>query len=121
MYQDTLSAFSQLNKKAMESTQELTDIQLKAWEQFTSKQLELADYAMKTSVRQMNIASDSKDAKDAMAEQAKLYEEFTTKMMEGARDTMGIANGMRDQLKDWMQKGIDSTVEEMKKASAPSA
>ena len=111
MQKDFIKGVETLNKTVLESVKRLAEINGKAVERATERQLALtADY-MDAAVRQMGLFGDMKDVQAVVAAQSKLVSEFGEKLVAHAKKNAEIFEQTKGEYSSWLEEGIKQASE----------
>lgn len=101
------------------SLKELGEINGKAFEKLTEQQLGLVANSVDAVVKQASLVTDSKGYKDLLAGEAKLFTEYSEKLLDAFRKTTEILTDSKDEITAWIEKTIDTTTAPIKKGITP--
>ena len=99
-----------LNKTMLDSMKRLAEINGKAIERTTERQLAIAADYLDVTVAQFGLFSEVKDVQSAVAAQSKLVSEFGEKMVAHAKKNVEVFEATKGDYAAWLEEG-------MKKAS----
>lgn len=112
---------SSANKSAYEAFQQLSEANAQTWEKLTNAQLDLVGVIYEAIAKQLKLWSDAKDYRDMFAAQSKLTEEYGNKVVQNARQKLVILAGARDAYNAWIEQGVDSATENLKRTATKRA
>lgn len=117
---DATKIVTEITSKNAERMNALAELNLRAWERMTSRQMDVMGYFMEQSMRAMKVAAESKSYTDFVKAQMEMAKELGEHMMEESKTTLKVANEVRDEFRDWYKDGMTEIAADMRKA-APAA
>lgn len=115
---ETFSLFNELTKQNMERLSALGEINMRAFEKMTQRQMDCFNLFVEQSNRTVKMASESKGSSELLKGQVELGKEMSETMMGRARENMELATELRDEYRAWVQSGVEAAQAEMKKGVA---
>jgi phasin family protein len=113
-HNELVQQWTELNKTAMEAIKELGEINTNAMTKLTQRQMEMVSLYMEGSAKQLEALSQAKGVPDLISAQSGLFAQLNEKLMANAQQTMDVLAAVKQDLTDWVEKG-------MKTASANSS
>jgi len=111
MQKEFLKGIETFNKTVLDSVKRLAEINGKAAELATERQLALvADY-MDVAVRQLSLYGDVKDMQGAVTAQSKLVSEFGEKMAAHAKKNAEAFETTKGEYASWLEDGLKQAAE----------
>lgn len=111
MQKDFIKGVETLNKTVLESVKRLAEINGKAVERVTERQLALAADYMDATVRQMSLFGDMKDVQAVVAAQSKLVSEFGEKLVAHAKKNAEVFEETKGEYAAWIEEGLKQATE----------
>ncbi len=115
---DTVKIVTDLTHKNVERMNTLGELNLRAWEQMTARQMDLMGFFMEQTVRSMKLASESKSFTDLAKAQMEMAKEMGERMMDESKSSLKVASEVRDEYRDWYKQGMTEVVEGMRVPAA---
>jgi hypothetical protein len=112
---DTLNLFNEMGNKGFEQLNALGELNLKAWERFTARQLDAVNLMMEQGVRQMKLATESKGYNDYLKGHVELARETGERLMAETKTNLDLAGTMREDYRAWFQRGVSDLTAEIRK------
>jgi|GEM_PF-1558423 len=106
MQKDFVAGIEELNAATVKSIKSLGEIQLRAMEKITERQIALASDYMSQGVKQMQSIAGSKDLSKMFESQANFVSEFNQRVVDDAQKTAEILSESKTELSEWMEEGI---------------
>ena len=117
---DATKIVTEITSKNAERMNALAELNLRAWERMTSRQMDVMGYFMEQSMRSLKVAAESKSYTDFVKTQMEMAKELGEHMVEESKTTLKVANEVRDEFRDWYKDGMTEIAADMRKA-APAA
>ncbi len=117
---DNLNLMNEMGTKGFERLTALGELNLRAWEKLTARQLDAMNLMVEQGVRQMRLATESKGYNEYLKGQVELAKELSTRLMEETKTNLQVAGEVRDQYRSWFQQGVSEVTADLRKA-APQA
>lgn len=114
---DTTKIVTELASKNAERMNALAELNLRAWERMTSRQMDVMGYFMEQSMRAMKVAAESKSYTDFVKTQMEMAKELGEHMMEESKTTLKVANEVRDEYRDWYKDGMNEIAADLRKVT----
>jgi hypothetical protein len=111
---------SQVGNKGVARLNELGELNLRTLEKLAGRQMDAMNLMMEQGVRQMKLATESKGYSEYLKGGVELATEISTRMMEESKINMQLVGQVRDDYRDWFQKGVSELSSDFRKAG-PSA
>ena len=118
MNKQYFETMTDVGRRSYEFGQQLTDINLKAFDRLTSAQVKLWGDAMEKGLDKAKRLSEAKGYRDVLEVQMELAREMTQTAVEQGRTSMEVLTGTRDELMKAYEAGFREVAEEVQK-SAP--
>ncbi|MGH8509812.1 MAG: phasin family protein [Gammaproteobacteria bacterium] len=110
MQREMIDQWAALSKSALESMQELGEINAKLVKRMTAQQEAILSACLEASAKEMNLVGVAKDAQDLLAKQADLASEYGAKFVEIVRGTNDLLSECKNELSAWADRGMEKTV-----------
>jgi len=107
---DNANAMNELSDRGLARMNALGELNLKAAEKLTNRQMDAFNLFMEQSVRLMTLASEAKGYSDLYKGQVDMAKEMTERMMAESKTNMQVAGELRDEYRGW----FDATVAEVR-------
>ena len=120
-YEDTFSQVSKAVNENYTSLRKLADINMNAWDQLASKQLEIMKLCFDTSTRQAEMGNDVKRADEMFGKQVELARELGEKLVESNEQVVEILNSTRDEYQGWVEAGTEQARTHMEQVAPAKA
>jgi hypothetical protein len=88
-----------------------SEMNLRAWERMTARQMDVMGFFMEQTLRSMKLAGESKSYTDYVKAQTEMAKELGERVMEESKTSMKIAAEVRDEYRDWYKQGVTEVVE----------
>ena len=118
---DATKIATELASKNAERMNALAELNLRAWERMTSRQMDVMGYFMAQSMRAMKVAAESKSYTDFVKTQMEMAKELGEHMMEESKNTVKVANEVRDEYRDWYKDGMNDIAADLRKVTPAAA
>ena len=115
---DTAKIVTDLTNKNLERMNAFGELNLRAWERLTARQMDVASYLMEQTVRSMKLASESKSYTDLVKAQMEMAKELGAHMMEESKTSLKVAAEVRDEYRDWYKQGVSDIADGMRVPTA---
>jgi len=116
--QDTVKLVTELTNKNVERMNALNDLNLRAWERLTSRQMDVMGFFMEQTMRSMKLATESKSYTDFAKAQMELAKSVGERLMEESKTNVQVAAEVRDEYRDWYKHGMTEIAAEMRVPAA---
>lgn len=123
MTDDFTKQWNQISKTAIESMQELGNINTRVVEKLTEQQLAVLNTCMEASQRELELAASGakvQDPQSLLTAQAELMAEYNSRLMAIVQSTGEILKDCNSEITSWADKGMNVTKTAVKKP-APKA
>ncbi len=110
---EQMIAFS---KSAIESMQELSEINSRILKNVSAQQMEILNTCLEASSKEAELLTQAKDPKDVLASQTALTAEYNARFMDIVRDTAEVLNACKDELTGWAQKNVEANISSINSA-----
>jgi phasin family protein len=117
MQNELLEMVNQFNENVLNSVKRIGDINMRTFEQMTSKQAEIMNECLESTAKQYEVLSTAKDYKDAMAAQAELLKGCNEKYLANVRETAEMLSSVREEMTGMVEEAAKYTSESVEKAS----
>lgn len=115
---DTVKIVTDLTNKNVERMNALSELNLRAWERMTARQMDVMGFFMEQTVRSMKLASESKSFTDLAKAQMEMAKQMGERMMEESKTSMQVAAEVRDEYRDWYKQGMAEVAEGLRVPAA---
>jgi phasin family protein len=115
---DTVKIVTDLTNKNLERINALGELNLRAWERMTTRQMDLMGFVMDQTVRSMKLASESKSYTDLIKAQMEMAKDVGERMMEESKTGLKVAAEVRDEYRDWYKQGMAEVAQDMRVPAA---
>ena len=115
---DATKIVTEITSKNAERMNALAELNLRAWERMTSRQMDVMGYFMEQSMRSLKVAAESKSYTDLVKTQMEMAKELGAHMMEESKTSLKVAAEVRDEYRDWYKQGMSDIADGM---SVPTA
>jgi len=112
--QDTTKIVTELTNKNVERMNALNELNLRAWERMTARQMDVMGYFMEQTLRSMKLASESKSYTDFVKAQMEMAKAVGERLMEEAKTNQQVAAEVRDEYRDWYKSGVADLAADMR-------
>mgnify|MGYP001557432414 FL=1 len=86
------------NENVLASVKRIGDLNMRTFEQLTSKQTEIMNDCLESTAKQYEVLSTAKDYKDAMNAQGELLKGCNEKYLANVRETAEMLNAVREEM-----------------------
>jgi phasin family protein len=117
MQNEILEMVNQFNENVLNSVKRISDLNMRTFEQMTSKQAEIMNECLESTSKQYEVLSTAKDYKDAMAAQAELLKGCNEKYLANVRETAEMLASVREEMTGMVEEAVKYTSESVEKAS----
>lgn len=108
---ETAKIVTDLTNQNVARMNALTELNLRAWERMTARQMDVMGFFMEQTLRSMKLAGESKSYTDYVKAQTEMAKELGERVMEESKTSMKIASEVRDEYRDWYKQGVTEVVE----------
>jgi hypothetical protein len=115
---DSLNMINDMGTKGFDRLSSLGEINLRAWEMLTARQMDVMNLMVEQGIRQMKLATESKGYNELLKGQVELAKDLSGRMMEETKANMQMAGEVRDQYRAWVEQGVSEITSELRKSSA---
>ena len=116
-FDDSIDMVSKTANENYNSLRKLAEINLNAWDQLVSKQMEVMKSCFETTAKQAEIGKDSKRVDELLSKQADLARELGEKMVDGNQQVMEILNKTREEYQGWVEAGAAQAKSQMEQVT----
>jgi len=106
MQKQILNSIEKFNKSMIGSVKTLGEINMRTLERLTERQIEVASDYLDGGMKQIKLASESKDPQGVLSAQSKLATEYGEKFVEHAKKTAEIFAETKAELAGWIEDGM---------------
>lgn len=106
MNNEYFKSLNDFSANAMEAAKSLSELNSKLMEKTISLQMKAADLMVEGGMKQGQMVQETKEAKEYMAKQASLVEEYTNKFVELAQSNVALAQEAGEEYKAWVEKNM---------------
>jgi phasin family protein len=112
---ESMTMINEMSTKGFDRLNTLGEINLRAWEKLTARQMDAVNAMVEQGIRQMKLATEAKGYNEFMKGQVELAKELSGRMMEETKANMQMAGEVRDQYRTWVEQGVSELTSEMRK------
>jgi hypothetical protein len=112
---ESLNMINEMSTKGFDRLNALGEINLRAWEKVTARQMDAVNLMVEQGLRQVKLATESKGYNELIKGQVELAKELSGRMMEETKASMQMAGEVRDQYRGWVEQGVSELTAEMRK------
>lgn len=116
--QNLVEMVNRANASAVNATKSLAEINTRAVDKLAKQHLGLVSEALNGGVKQLELLRDPKGYKEYLTAQVELAQEGAEKVVAAARETLGVLNGVRDEVTACFVKGVEAVSADAKPVSA---
>jgi len=116
--ENNLETMKEMGSKAMENLNKLVELNMQTMKELTAKQMEDFKFMMDQTKRQMELATEVKDAnslKDFLEAQVKVAKETGDHLVDDAKKRMEMLNGTREKYAAFIKEEADKLAEKFRK------
>jgi phasin family protein len=106
MQADILNSMEKVNKATLDSVKRLGEINTRAFERLSARQLEAASDYLEGSVKHVQMLGEAKGLRDVLAGQSRLATDLNEKLVEHMRQTAAILADTRGEFASWVEDGL---------------
>ena len=117
MQNEILEMVNQFNENVLASVKRIGDLNMRTFEQLTSKQAEIMNDCLESTAKQYEVLSTSKDYKDAMNAQGELLKGCNEKYLANVRETAEMLNAVREEMTGMVEEAVQYTKDSVEKAT----
>ena len=117
MQNELLEMVNQFNENVLASVKRIGDLNMRTFEQLTSKQTEIMNDCLESTAKQYEVVSTAKDYKDAMEAQGELLKGCNEKYLANVRETAEMMNSVREEVTGMVEEAVQYTKDSIEKAS----
>ena len=121
MQNDLLEMVNQFNENVLASVKRISDLNMRTFEQLSSKQAEIMNDCLESTAKQYEVLSKAKDYKDAMSAQGELLKGCNEKYLANVRETAEMLNAVREEVTGMVEEAVQYTKESVEKATEMAA
>ena len=118
MQADILSNIERLNRTTVDAAKRLGEINTRAIERLSARQLEATSDYLEGGVRHAQLLGEAKGLRDVLAGQSRLAAELNEKLVEHMRQTAAILAEVRGEYANWVEDGLKAASEAPVKKTA---
>ena len=119
MQNEIFEAANKAGEAAYTAVKEITALNVATVETLVEKQFELVNQAVDLGVKQVKLATESKDARVAMRAQVALVEDAAEQALDNVRDLVAIANKTRVAYDKLFDKNIKEAATKLEAVTKP--
>jgi len=112
---DSMSMIGEMSSKGFERLNALGELNLRAWERLTARQLDAVNLMVEQGIRQMKLAAESKGYNEYLKGQVELTRELGGRMMEETKAGVQMAGELREEYRAWVEEGIGEITSGLRK------
>jgi phasin family protein len=117
MQNELLEMVNQFNENVLASVKRIGDLNMRTFEQLTSKQAEMMNDCLESTAKQYEVLSTAKDYKDAMNAQGELLKGCNEKYLANVRETAEMLNAVREEMTGMVEEAVQYTKDSVEKAT----
>jgi phasin family protein len=117
MQNELLEMVNQFNENVLASVKRIGDLNMRTFEQLTSKQAEIMNDCLESTAKQYEVLSTAKDYKDAMNAQGELLKGCNEKYLANVRETAEMLNAVREEMTGMVEEAVQYTKSSVEKAT----
>ena len=117
MQNELLEMVNQFNENVLASVKRIGDLNMRTFEQLTSKQTEIMNDCLESTAKQYEVLSTAKDYKDAMNAQGELLKGCNEKYLANVRETAEMLNAVREEMTGMVEEAVQYTKDSVEKAT----
>lgn len=117
MQNELLEMVNQFNENVLASVKRIGDLNMRTFEQLTSKQAEIMNDCLESTAKQYEVLSTAKDYKDAMNAQGELLKGCNEKYLANVRETAEMLNAVREEMTGMVEEAVQYTKDSVEKAT----
>ena len=117
MQNELLEMVNQFNENVLASVKRIGDLNMRTFEQLTSKQAEMMNDCLESTAKQYEVLSTAKDYKDAMNAQGELLKGCNEKYLANVRETAEMLNAVREEMSGMVEEAVQYTKDSVEKAT----
>jgi phasin family protein len=117
MQNELLEMVNQFNENVLASVKRIGDLNMRTFEQLTSKQAEIMNDCLESTAKQYEVLSTAKDYKDAMNAQGELLKGCNKKYLANVRETAEMLNAVREEMTGMVEEAVQYTKDSVEKAT----
>lgn len=119
MQNDMMKFFNEFSQNAIDSTNQLMELNTRVLNATIERQVELSNVFVEGSKKHADLFQSVKDPKELMDKQTKLAEQYTAIFVEATKENFAIAQKTGEEYKTWFEK--NAKVAEVMEKVAPKA
>jgi phasin family protein len=117
MQNELLEMVNQFNENVLASVKRIGDLNMRTFEQLTSKQAEIMNDCLESTAKQYEVLSTAKDYKDAINAQGELLKGCNEKYLANVRETAEMLNAVREEITGMVEEAVQYTKDSVEKAT----
>ena len=117
MQNELLEMVNQFNENVLASVKRIGDLNMRTFEQLTSKQAEIMNDCLESTAKQYEVLSTAKDYKAAMNAQGELLKGCNEKYLANVRETAEMLNAVREEMTGMVEEAVQYTKDSVEKAT----
>ncbi|MDJ0806420.1 MAG: phasin family protein [Gammaproteobacteria bacterium] len=117
---ENLEAMKEMANDGYQAARELSDINLRIWNDMLKKQSDMFDLWIEVGAKQVELNTTVKDPKEYMSSQATLSRELAEKLIADGREAVSTSREIQGEYQAWYEKSVQSMTNVWNKASQPS-
>ena len=117
MQNELLEMVNQFNENVLASVKRISDLNMRTFEQLSSKQAEIMNDCLESTAKQYEVLSTAKDYKDAMNAQGELLKGCNEKYLANVRETAEMLNAVREEMTGMVEEAVQYTKDSVEKAT----
>ena len=104
-FNDTFNLISKSANENYASLRKLADINMNAWDQMASKQMEVMNLCFETSCKQAELGKDVKRVDELFGKQTEMARELSEQLLESNQQVAEILSKTREEYQGWIEAG----------------
>ena len=118
---DNLEIFRALSTSSFESIRVLGELNLRSWENLAEKQMGTLGLFVDNGVRQLKLATETKELKELMEGQIKLAKQLNENLVTQGRETLEVTTGVQEEYRSWFENGINTNTSKFSEVAEKTA
>ena len=117
MQNEILEMVNQFNENVLASVKRISDLNMRTFEQLSSKQAEIMNDCLESTAKQYEVLSTAKDYKEAMTAQGELLKGCNEKYLANVQETAEMLNAVREEMTGMVEEAVQYTKDSVEKAT----
>jgi len=120
-FNDTFNLISKSANENYASLRKLADINMNAWDQLASKQMEVMNLCFETSCKQAELSKDVKRVDELFGKQTEMARELSEQLVESNQQVAEILSNTREEYQGWVEAGTAQARSQMEQVTTVNA